>query len=276
MTQTIQFNKMHGLGNDFVVMDCITQEINVGNIPIPVLADRHLGIGFDQLLLIEKSNSADFACTIINADGSYAEQCGNGIRCVARFIIEEKLSDKKHLTIETKGGIVAADIDTFDKISVSLGTPTFLPAKIPFLTPNLQKIYTIEHEQMSLSASVLSMGNPHAIIRVASVSEYPVTDIGQSLSIHPAFPCGANVGFLEIIDRNHIKLRTFERGTGETLACGTNASAAVVSGIVNDWLDSEVTVILSHGTLNVKWLGETNPVILTGPAVKVFNGLITL
>jgi len=248
---------MHGLGNDFVVIDAVHQVIDIKKIAIPMLADRHRGIGFDQLLLIEKSNKADFACRIFNADGSEAEHCGNGMRCVARFIQTEKLSEKKIVTLETLAGLIEIVIQPDYCYQVKMG--------IPYAEPEL---YT----HASLQFSVISIGNPHAIMCVPSVKTAPVLEMSARIATHVIFPKGVNVGFMEIINPQHIYLRTVERGAGETLACGSNACAAVVSGILQNKLDHKVTVTLTHGDLLVEWLGKDTPVILSGSAIRVFSG----
>jgi diaminopimelate epimerase len=267
----IHFRKMHGLGNDFVVINAISQAIDLQKLGIPQLADRHLGIGFDQLLLIETSQHADFSCRIFNADGSEAEQCGNGVRCIARFIHEEHLSPNTSLTLETKAGISKIEIDTYDKIKVTMGLPKFEHHEIPFLiehSANMFELADVAADQLT----VLSMGNPHTIVQVPSVDQYPVADVGAQMATHPAFPDGTNTGFVEVINRQHIRLRTVERGSGETFACGSNACAAVVAGIKNGWLDNIVTVELKYGNLTIEWQGGNNAVLMTGPAASVFSG----
>lgn len=265
---SIQFSKMHGLGNDFVVIDNIHQTVKLDQQHIQWLCDRHMGIGCDQLLLIEPAKNADFACRIFNANGSEAEQCGNGIRCVARFIHENRLTPKKTFSIKTKGAAVDIVIHDFDNIQATMGVPIFEPQKIPFKALKEQLTYDIE----GISFSVLSMGNPHAITKVPSIDNAAVNEIGAKITNHELFPQGTNVGFVEIIDRKHIRLRTFERGVGETFACGSNACAAVVAGIKNHWLDHEVIVHLTHGDLTIRWLDEKSPVIMIGPAAQVFVG----
>lgn len=260
----IQFSKMHGLGNDFMVVDGISQTFAITDIPFQQLANRHTGVGFDQLLLIKPSNVADFACQIFNSDGSEAEQCGNGMRCIARFIHESGLNSNKKLQIETKAGIIAIDIHDFAHIRVNMGQPHIDSGK------------EIECEGQLLKLSILSMGNPHAILQVPSVTTFPVFEIGSKISTHSMFPQGINVGFMEIIDRQRIRLRTFERGAGETLACGSNSCAAVVAGITNQLLDSKVMVELALGNLQIEWQGRDEPVIMTGPAKNIFNGVIAL
>lgn len=272
----IQFFKMHGLGNDFIVIDAINQHIDINQLPIKTLAHRHLGIGFDQLLLVEKSTVADVACKIFNADGSTAEQCGNGMRCVARFILEKGLSTKKTLSIETQCGIVTASVHDYDAIEVTMGVPCFEPARIPFISDKVETIYSLKTnlQTEALPITVLSMGNPHAILRVPTIDHFPVEKYGKEIAAHARFPNSTNVGFMEIINPHHIRLRTYERGVGETHACGSNACAAVVAGIHNGWLDASVDVELAYGHLYIEWSGEAHPVIMTGPAVKVFEGVI--
>lgn len=275
MTQDVLFRKMHGLGNDFVVIHALDHPLNIKKYNIQLLADRHLGIGFDQLLLVERSTEADFSCRIFNADGSEAEQCGNGVRCVARFIHEEKLSPNKTIMLATKAGILKIVIEDYDHIQVTMGLPKFEPSEIPFLIEHSANMYEIADASPD-QLTVLSMGNPHAILQVPSVDNCPVADIGAKISSHPAFPAGTNTGFVEVINRNTIRLRTFERGSGETFSCGSNACAAVVAGIKNGWLDNKVTVQVTYGSLIVEWQGEQNPVIMTGPAASVFTGKVTL
>lgn len=260
----IQFTKMHGLGNDFIVINAVTKPIAIEHLDICRLANRHTGIGFDQLLLIEPSAEADFSCRIFNADGSIAEQCGNGMRCVGRFIHEEKLSLKNHFTVATKAGLINITVTDYQHISVNMGKP---------IMDSPQNISLSGYPNLHLS--VLSMGNPHAVLLVDSVERFPVGEIGQQLSTHTLFPQGANIGFMEIVNRNHIRLRTFERGAGETLACGSNSCAAVVVGIKNGLLDHQVTVALALGYLSIEWQGDRHPVIMSGAAEKVFIGTIT-
>lgn len=265
---------MQGLGNDFVVIDATHQSPDLHSLAIKTLADRHIGIGFDQLLLIEKSETADFACRIFNADGTPAEQCGNGIRCVARFVHEEKLTSKKAFTIETQAGITPVSIDTYDTITADMGVPRFKPDEIPLLQATQQKLYELKVQGDVYHCAIVSMGNPHAIIKVPALSSFPVTEMGAKIAQLPIFPQSCNVGFMEIIDKQHILLRTFERGAGATLACGTNACAAVVAGIMNDWLDHKVTVQLALGNLIITWEKVTDSVKMMGPALRVFSGVI--
>jgi diaminopimelate epimerase len=266
---------MHGLANDFVVINRMECPFEMNQLDITLLADRHLGIGFDQLLLIEKSTKADFSCRIFNADASEAKQCGNGVRCVARFIHEEKLSSQPSVSLETLAGIVNIVIKDYEHIEVIMGHPRFDPQEIPFLIEKNANIYEVANLSPN-QLTVLSMGNPHAILQVPSIKDYPVHDIGTKISSHPAFPDGVNTGFVEVIDRKHIRLRTYERGSGETFACGTNACAAVVAGIKNGWLDPIVTVELRYGHLVIEWQGNDNPVKMTGPAMSVFSGVFDI
>lgn len=263
MQHTLKFCKMHGLGNDFIVIDGVSQQVNVDALPIAQLANRHLGVGFDQLLLIEKTSTADFACRIFNSDGSEAEQCGNGMRCVARFVREHKLADKNVLTIQTKAGVTEVDVSHFDKIKVNMGQPSF------------ESNVALNIADQALALSVLSMGNPHAILQVSSLHHFPISELGHQVSTHDMFPHGVNVGFMEIVNSSNIRLRTYERGAGDTLACGSNSCAAVVAGIQNKLLDNRVKVDLALGSLWIEWAGEGQPVFMTGPAEKVFDGVIT-
>lgn len=256
----LKFSKMHGLGNDFIIIDGISQTVAVEKIPIPTLADRHEGIGFDQLLLLERGQDSNFSCRIFNADGGEAEQCGNGMRCVARFIHEKKLDSKNTLRVETKAGLIEIDVKDFDNIRVNMGIP------------KVQIGQELNLYEKKMQLDVLSIGNPHAIIKVPAVKNFPVENLGPQISTHAFFPQGTNVGFMEVIDRQHIRLRTYERGTGETCACGSNSCAAVVSGIENNLLDNRVKVELALGNLWIEWAGKESPVFMTGPAVSVFEG----
>jgi diaminopimelate epimerase len=274
MTQ-LQFVKMHGLGNDFVVMDGINQQVKLSTSFVKQLSNRYTGIGFDQLLLIEKSSIADFFCRIFNSDGSEAEQCGNGMRCVARFLVEENFSSKSLIPIETKSGVVLAKAHDFDNIEIEMGIPIFAPNDIPFSAKQYQPLYPIDvGTEGSKKIAVISMGNPHAILFVDSLKQCPIQSLGSKIATHPLFPQGANVGFVEVINPNHILLRTFERGVGTTLACGSNACAAVVAGIINLKLADTVTVVLELGQLVIHWKGANHPVIMTGPASRVYAGSI--
>lgn len=258
-----------------MIINAIHQTIDIKNIPVSLLSDRHLGIGFDQLLLVTKSSHADFACRIFNSDGSEAEQCGNGMRCVARFVQEEQLTQKKSLVLETASGLIDVIIHDYDNIQVMMGIPRFEPEAIPFIAEKMAIHYEISlHPAIpALTFTALSIGNPHAILRVSNIKEAPVTEIGSKIAIHPYFPKGTNVGFMEIVNPQLIRLRTFERGAGETFACGSNACAAVVAGIFSHELDHKVIVELAYGNLSIEWAGENSPVIMSGSATRVFHGI---
>lgn len=262
---SINFTKMHGLGNDFVVINTMNQPFDLSQLSIPALANRHIGIGFDQLLLIEPGTQADFFCRIFNSDGSEAEQCGNGLRCVARAIQEEGLDTRSSFLIATKAGVYSVQIEDYDHIRVTMGAPEIK-----------ETLTELKLEQARIAMSVLSIGNPHAIIKVESVRSDWSEKMGASLSAHPYFPHGANVGFMQVINPHHILLRTFERGAGETHACGSNACAAVVAGMMNGWLKERVDVEFRYGLLTIEWKGEGKPIYMTGPAVKVFSGTLAL
>ena len=264
MTQhPILFSKMHGLGNDFVVIDAINQRINGKRLPIKKIADRHFGIGCDQVLLIESSAHADFLCRIFNSDGSEAEQCGNGLRCVARYVHELGLHASNTLTIETAAGLFPAEIRDYDNICI-----TFPPADLSASTHK----FTLPPLAQEVTGSALSLGNPHFIIKLSDNPTITLNQAGFLVSTHSTFPEGANVGFVETVHKDHIRLRTFERGSGETNACGSNACAAVAAGIIDGSLSSSVTVECKYGELVIQWEGAGKPLYMTGPATLVFTG----
>lgn len=263
MSQLIPFTKMHGLGNDFIIVNELTNKIAWQPLTITKLSDRHRGIGFDQLLIIEPSQQADFFCRIFNADGSEAEQCGNGLRCVARFIHEEGLKKQTHFAIETKAGVYPVQLENYEHICVTMGAPQVKNALVEI---------DVNSEVTALPISVLSVGNPHAIVKVTSLQSAIPTQLGPAIATHRLFPEGANVGFMEVLSPNHIRLRTFERGSGETFACGSNACAAVVAGITNGWLKNKVNVEFQYGNLLIEWDGKSGPIHMTGPATRVFTG----
>jgi len=277
---TIAFTKMHGLGNDFVVIDAINQTINLNPKQIRFLADRHFGIGFDQLLLVEASHpdsSADFKYRIFNADGSEVSQCGNGARCFAHFIRRQKLSLKDDILVDTHAGQLLLSFSQNDLISVNMGIPKHDPAHIPLATLSPQSSqYSVTIDTIEWSFSAVSIGNPHAVIVIDDIKSAPVNTLGKILESHPIFPERANIGFMQIIKPNHIKLRVYERGSGETLACGSGACAAVICGIERDMLEKEVRVELLGGELKIHWQGRNTPVFMTGSATPVFNGTISL
>jgi diaminopimelate epimerase len=272
----ITFTKMHGLGNDFVVIDAIHQPIALTSEQIRKLADRHFGIGFDQLLLVENpvSPNADFKYRIFNADGGEVAQCGNGARCFARFVRDKHLSEKNEIRVDTDSGQLLLSFDEDNLITVNMGIPRHAPTEIPLLAARESQFYTVLIDGSQQAFGAVSMGNPHAVIQVPDVSNTPVAEIGRFLESHAVFPERANIGFMQIINRNHIKLRVYERGASETLACGSGACAAAVIGMEQNLLDHEVWVELPGGKLKIIWAGRGKPVFMTGPAVSVFEGVI--
>ncbi len=274
----LKFTKMHGLGNDFVVIDAISQHLALSGTQFRFLADRHFGVGCDQILLVEKPTraDADFRYRIFNADGGEVEQCGNGARCFVRFVHDQGLTNKTEIRVETASGIIQPRLEADGQVTVNMGAPRFEPKDIPFLAGERAPTYPLRIGDATISISALSMGNPHAVQVVNDVDRAPVAEQGPLIENHPAFPARVNAGFMQVLARGHIKLRVFERGSGETLACGTGACAAAVTGIVRGLLDSTVTVSTRGGNLTIRWEGEENPVWMTGPAVSVFEGEINL
>lgn len=274
----LRFTKMHGLGNDFVVFDAINQQVDLRPEQIRYIADRNFGVGCDQLLLVEKSAStyADFKYRIFNADGSEVSQCGNGARCFARFVKEHQLSDKDRITVETHSGFLILDLTVDGMVRVNMGVPMHLPSQIPLLVDHEQLLYSVMLEDDQVMFSALSMGNPHAVIEIENIDCAPVARWGAILESHPLFPERVNVGFMQIVDRQNIKLRVYERGAAETLACGSGACAAVVAGIEQNLLSQNVNVQLPGGVLKIEWGGRSQPVFMTGPAISVFEGQIAL
>jgi len=273
----LKFTKMQGLGNDFVVLDGINQPVNLDQQQIRLLADRHFGIGCDQLLLVEKAaGQADFRYRIFNADGSEVEQCGNGARCFVRYVHDHGLTQKNEIRIETLSGVISPKLEINGNVTVNMGKPIFEPEKIPFVAEEYALTYQLEIQGKPVTISALSMGNPHAVRVVQDIENAPVDVEGALIETHPRFPKRVNVGYMQVTDRNHIKLRVFERGAGETLACGTGACAAVVAGNNLGLLDNQVTVSTRGGELTISWQGKDEPVWMTGPAVTVFEGVINL
>ena len=275
---SIAFTKMHGLGNDFAVIEALQNEFSLRPEQISRLADRHFGIGFDQLLLVEPptSDDMDFSYRIFNADGNEVEQCGNGARCFARFVYEKGLTQNREIDVGTAKGKITLYLEANDQVRVNMGAPRFSPAEIPVAAPEASSSYSLEIDGEPIEFAAVSMGNPHAVIRVDAVDSAAVNQLGPALESHAFFPERVNVGFMAVRDRHAIDLRVYERGSGETLACGTGACAAVVSGIKAGWLDQEVVVSLPGGQLKVAWAGDENPVWMTGPATFVFEGKIQL
>lgn len=275
----ISFSKMHGLGNDFVVIDAINQAINLSGEQIRCIADRHFGVGCDQLLLVEKpvNANADFKYRIFNADGSEVAQCGNGARCFARFVSEKRLTDKREITVDTDAGQLILRLTEHGLVTVNMGVPRHSPAQIPLLASSEAKQYHADSTRCgAVEFAALSMGNPHAVLQVDDVATAPVSTLGAELESHPLFPQRVNVGFMQVVSRSQIKLRVYERGAAETLACGSGACAAVVAGIELGLLDSRVHVALPGGELTIEWAGRGFPVMMTGPAISVFEGQIEL
>jgi diaminopimelate epimerase len=274
----LQFAKMHGLGNDFVVIDAISQSVALEPGQIRHIAHRHRGVGCDQLLLVEPSTSPgiDFRYRIFNADGGEVEQCGNGARCFARFVRDQGLTAKNEIAVETKGGIIRLIVGTDDQVSVDMGRPCLEPVEIPFIAEARACVYPIDVGDAVFQLGVVSVGNPHGVLRVGDVDTAPVGTLGPTLERHQRFPRRANIGFMEVVGRDHIRLRVFERGVGETRACGTGACAAVVAGRLQGLLDKKVNVDLPGGRLRISWPGEGESVTMTGPATRVFEGWIEL
>ena len=274
----MRFTKMHGAGNDFVVIDGVRQHISLAPEQLRLLADRHFGVGCDQILLVEKSQNkeADFRYRIFNADGGEVEQCGNGARCFVRFVHDQKLTGKREIVVETKSGLIVPRLEEDGRVTVNMGAPVFEAARIPFVGGTEQASEALELSGVTLDISALSMGNPHAVQVVDDIEIADVAKSGALIELHPRFPKRVNAGFMQVVDRHSIKLRVFERGAGETLACGTGACAAAVAGIRLGLLDSPVHVLTRGGALGVAWEGMGQPVLLTGPAITVFDGEITL
>ncbi len=272
----IGFTKMHGLGNDFVVIDRIGQSFNLTPAWVRQIADRHYGIGCDQLLVVEESDreDVDFRYRIFNADGTEAGQCGNGARCFAAFLRRQGMTKKDTISLETRTGLLRVKVDDCGLLTVDMGIPDCSPASIPFLADHEAAVYPIDVAGEEHSIGVVSMGNPHAVLRVDSVTAVDIHALGSQIESHPLFPERVNAGFMEVVDRHHIRLRVFERGTGETLACGSGACAAVVAGRRQGLLDERVVVELPGGNLTVSWSGPGRSVAMTGPATFVFTGSI--
>ncbi|MDR3323069.1 MAG: diaminopimelate epimerase [Zoogloeaceae bacterium] len=273
-----KFSKMHGLGNDFMVLDGVRQAVRLTPEAVRRLSDRHFGVGFDQLLLVEASETpeVDFRYRIFNADGGEVEQCGNGARCFARFVVEQGLTPKREIRVETQQGIITPRLEADGQVTVEMGEPRFSPAEIPFLGEAAALVYPLQLNEACVEISVVNLGNPHAVQVVAEVETAPVAAQGPQIESHRRFPARVNAGFMQVLDRHHIRLRVYERGSGETLACGTGACAAVVTGIRRQLLDSPVQVATQGGDLLIAWGGSGQPVFMTGPAVTVFTGEIEL
>ena len=271
---SFRFTKMHGLGNDFVVIDAVRQQVDLDADRVRALADRRLGIGCDQVLVVEAARGdADFRYRIFNADGDEVEQCGNGARCFVVFVREQGLTDEREIRVETKGGVIVPRLGDDGLVTVDMGVPRFRPEDVPFAggTGDVEEALEVDGE--CVRVTVLSIGNPHAVQVVADVDQAPVTTQGPRIERHPRFPRRVNAGYMQIVDRATIRLRVWERGAGETLACGTGACAAVVAGIRRGRLDTPVRVVARGGELGIDWRGEGTAVSMTGPAVTVYEGI---
>ncbi len=277
MLKEIKFTKMHGLGNDFVVIDAISQSINLSPEQIVAIADRHFGIGCDQLLLVEKPTNprAEFRYRIFNADGGEVEQCGNGARCFAIFVREQRLTSNSIISVETAGGLIELRVE-HNQVSVDMGVPDFQPESLPFLVEGQNESqamnYNLVVDGAEYTIAVVSMGNPHVVLQVADINKVDVAVLGAAIESHKLFPKRVNVGFMEIVNREEIRLRVYERGAAETLACGSGACAAVAIGRSQGKLNEQVTVRLRGGDLNIHWQGEARALLMTGPATTVFQG----
>jgi diaminopimelate epimerase len=283
----LKFTKMQGAGNDFVVIDAIRQQVDFSTDQWRRLADRRFGVGADQILIVERPTvaGADFRYRIFNNDGGEVEQCGNGARAFARFVSDQQLSSERSIRVQTMSGIIAPTLEDDGSVTVDMGAPVLEPAAVPFDSQGLDGVpqgrdllwpldLQLEDAPLTVPVSVVSMGNPHAVQVVADADTAPVAELGPQVERHPRFPKRVNAGFMQVVDRRHIRLRVFERGAGETLACGTGACAAVVAGIRRGLLDSPVRVSARGGELSIAWAGEGAPVYLSGPAVTVFEGEI--
>ncbi|WP_336407013.1 diaminopimelate epimerase [Gallaecimonas mangrovi] len=274
----MNFSKMHGLGNDFMVIDNVTQNIFFSAEQVQKLADRHTGIGFDQLLIVEPpyDPDLDFHYRIFNADGSEVEQCGNGARCFARFVRLKGLTNKNRIKVSTQKGKMVLSVDKDGLVTVNMGVPELDPVQVPFRAQKEEKTYILREADQTFFVGAVSMGNPHCVLLVDSVTSADVANIGPLLGASDRFPEGVNVGFMEVLNKEHIKLRVFERGSGETQACGSGACAAVVVGQLQDKLVQKVQVDLPGGSLQISWAGPGEPLYMTGPAEHVYDGQIHL
>lgn len=275
----LPFTKMHGLGNDFVVFDFTQESHPLSAAQAKSIADRHFGIGCDQILIVEQStrDDIDFKYRILNADGGEVSQCGNGARCFAKFVKDQNLCDKNPIAVETLNGDMVLDINQSTQlVTVNMGVPAFAPAQIPMQTEQQLDTYTLNVDGNDIEFSALSIGNPHAVIQVTNTESAPVEQLGPQLESHSIFPERANIGFMQVQNSNEFALRVFERGSGETIACGSGACAAAVAGIRLGLLDNSVSAHLRGGDLSISWAGEGQPIMMTGPAETVYTGVIEL
>ena len=274
----MKFTQMQGLGNDFVVIDALTQNIRVSAAMVRRLANRTLGIGCDQVLVIEPPSDPDidFNYRIFNQSGDEVEQCGNGARCLARYVSDRQLTGKNPIRVKTMNRVMDLELTENNLVRVDMGIPELEPAEIPFIAEQRALLYPIEVEGTQYDIAAVSMGNPHAVLRVEDTETAPVASLGAQLEAHQRFPNRVNVGFMQIVDRKHIKLRVFERGVGETQACGSGACAAAVAALQQELVDYPVTVHLKGGDLTIDWRGEAEPLLMTGAAASVFHGRIRI
>jgi diaminopimelate epimerase len=278
LAMKLRFTKMHGLGNDFVVIDATRAAPELTLQRVRALADRHFGVGCDQLLVVEPATrpGVDFRYRIFNADGGEVEQCGNGARCFVRFVHDKKLTAKREIRVETRSGLIELRLREDGLVTVDMGVPILNPAEVPFLSDSDAVVQPLQLEGETVAITAVSMGNPHAVQVVADVDAAPVATQGAQIEHHPRFPARVNAGFMEVVDAHHVRLRVHERGAGETLACGTGACAAVVAGLLRGLLVSPVQVETRGGGLEIAWAGVGSPVMMTGPAVSVFEGEMDL
>ena len=269
---------MHGLGNDFVVIDGINQTITLSTEQIRFIADRRFGVGCDQLLLVERpqTEQAEFRYRIFNADGGEVQQCGNGARCFARFVTDQGLTRSQEIPVETAGGLIILKLEDNGEVTVNMGVPRFAPQSLPFIAEAQSNLYALETREGVINIAAVSMGNPHAVLQVDDVDSANVAQLGPEIESHPRFPERVNVGFMQILSADAIRLRVYERGAEETLACGTGACAAVAAGRLQGKLGDSVKVSLPGGELVIRWQGEDEPLFMTGPATRVFEGKISL
>ena len=274
----MKFTKMHGLGNDFVVIDAVTQNVRVTASMARRLSDRKTGIGCDQVLVVEPPSEPDidFNYRIFNADGAEVEQCGNGARCLARFVHDRRLTGNNPITVKTSNRVMQLSVESKKMVSVDMGVPELEPQNIPFDAAEKALVYPIDVDGQAYEIAAVSMGNPHAVLRVDNIDSAPVAELGAKIESHSRFPNRVNVGFMQIVSRSDIKLRVFERGVGETEACGSGACAAAVAALQQDLVDSPVTMQLTRGSLKIDWRGEGHGLIMTGPTATVFHGRIRI
>lgn len=274
----LNFTKMQGAGNDFVVIDSYTSTVRLTKAQIQHIANRYFGVGCDQLLMVEKTEipNVDFRYRIFNANGGEVEQCGNGARCFVRYVVEKGLTSKHEIKVETAGGIITLTLADNGQVTVNMGTPNFNPSALPYSAPKQQLLYDLVLKDSLVQIAAVSMGNPHAVVTVDNVETTNIAEIGPQIESHPLFPNHVNAGFMQVISPHEIQLRVFERGSGETLACGSGACAAVVSGIRLNLLQSPVLVNTRGGQLKIEWPDAMAPVMMTGPAEIVFEGSINI